>query len=100
MMNDNLIEERIKESPFNASTRIGWMAPDDAHAVEVAYLAVLSRRPTPEEAAHFESFLADPNATPRPNRPKDKIAGNLTRAERLEDLYWSLLNSTEFSWNH
>jgi hypothetical protein len=61
------------------------MAPDDAHAVEVAYLAVLTRRPTPDEAAHFEAFLADPK---------------LPRGQRMEDLYWALLNSTEFSWNH
>jgi len=53
--------------------------------VEAAYLAVLTRRPTPEEAAHFERFLADPA---------------LGRPQRLEDLYWSLLNATEFSWNH
>jgi hypothetical protein len=85
MMNGQLIDEKIKDSPFNASTRIGSMAPDDAHAVEVAYLAVLTRRPTPEESAHFEELLADPA---------------LPRGQRMEDLYWTLLNSTEFSWNH
>jgi hypothetical protein len=85
MMNGKLIDEKIQESPFNASTRIGWMAPDDAHAVEVAFLAVLTRRPTSEEADHFEAFLADPQ---------------LPRGQRMEDLYWTLLNATEFSWNH
>jgi hypothetical protein len=85
MMNGSLVAEKIKDSLFNASTRIGWMAPDDTHAVEVAYLAVLTRRPTPEENAHFESFLADPA---------------LSRSQRLEDLFWTLINSTEFSWNH
>jgi len=85
MMNGKITAEKTKDGPFNASTRIGWMAPDDAHAVEVAYLAVLTRRPTPDEAAHFEAFLADPN---------------LPRGQRMEDLYWTLLNSTEFSWNH
>ena len=29
------------------------MSADDAHAVEAAYLSVLTRRPTPEEAEHF-----------------------------------------------
>jgi hypothetical protein len=85
MMNGKLLDEKIKESPFNADTCIGWMAPDDARAVEAAYLAVFTRRPTAEEAAHFEAFLADPT---------------LKRSQRLEDLYWALLNSTEFSWNH
>ena len=49
------------------------------------YLAVLTRRPTPEEAAHFEAALKD---------------RDLNRPQRLEDLFWALLNSTEFSWNH
>ena len=85
MMNGNLVREKLKESPLNAATRIAWMAPDDAKAVEVAYLTVLSRRPTPAEAEHFEAFLKDTT---------------LNRAQRLEDLYWALVNSTEFSWNH
>jgi hypothetical protein len=85
LMNGALMHERTVEGPFNASTRIAWLAPDGPHAVESAYLAVLTRRPTPEEAAHFEAFLAD---------------GSAPRGQRLEDLYWTLLNSTEFSWNH
>ena len=85
MMNGVLVGEKIKESPFNASTRIAWMAPDDPRAVETAYLAVLSRRPTAAEAEHFEAELAD---------------NHRTHAQRLEDLYWALINSTEFSWNH
>jgi hypothetical protein len=24
----------------------------------------------------------------------------LKRGQHLEDLYWALINSTEFSWNH
>ncbi len=85
MMNGKLTHDKIQENPFNASTQIGWMAPDDAHAVEAAYLAVLTRRPSPAEAEHFGKFLADPG-------PK--------RSQRLEDLCWALVNSTEFSWNH
>jgi hypothetical protein len=61
------------------------MAHDDAHAVEAAYLAVLTRRPTPEESSHFVSFLAE---------------GRLGRSQALEDMYWALINATEFSWNH
>jgi hypothetical protein len=70
---------------MNATSRIAWIAPNDPKAVEVAYLAILSRRPTPEEAAHFEKSLADKS---------------LDRSQRLEDLFWALINSTEFSWNH
>jgi hypothetical protein len=86
MMNGALITDKIKDSPLNATSRIAFLAPNDARAVESAYLAVLTRRPTPEEAAHFETFLAADSP--------------LGRNQRLEDLYWALLNSTEFSWNH
>ncbi len=85
MMNGDLVRERIKVSPFNASTRIAWMASDDTKAVEAAYLATLTRRPTPEESAYFVGILADKHND---------------RTQKLEDLYWALINSTEFSWNH
>ena len=55
-------------------------------AIELAMLCVLSRRPREEELRHFESRLAD--------------AKSGQRSARLGDLYWTLLNSTEFSWNH
>jgi hypothetical protein len=85
LMNGKVVRDKVGAGPRNASARIAWVAPTDAKAVEVAYLAVLSRRPTPEEAAHFEEFLADKSAP---------------RTQKLEDLYWALVNSTEFSWNH
>jgi hypothetical protein len=85
MMNGNLIHDRIKDSIFNAATRIAWQAPDDPRAVETAYLSVLTRRPTEVEAKHFEQFLGEPG---------------MTRPQKLEDLFWALINSTEFSWNH
>jgi hypothetical protein len=85
MMNGSLIHDRIKQGLFNAATRIAWQAPDDARAVETAYLTVLTRRPTPKEAEHFGAFLAEQS---------------MGRPQRLEDLFWALINSTEFSWNH
>ncbi len=87
MMNGNLLKEKTKESlPFNASTRIAALAPDDATAVETAYLAVLTRRPTDTEMKHFAGRLDGAKKTER-NR-------------RMEDIFWTLLNSSEFSWNH
>jgi Protein of unknown function (DUF1553)/Protein of unknown function (DUF1549) len=86
LMNGQIARERIKPDFFNASARVAGLAPDDARAVEVAFLAVLTRRPTSEEASHFKERL--------PGTSGD------TRKDRLSDLYWSLLNTTEFSWNH
>jgi Protein of unknown function (DUF1549)/Protein of unknown function (DUF1553) len=86
MMNGVLIHERTKEDFNNASSRIAKLSPNDSKAIEVAYLATLTRRPTPEEQDHFEQRLAA-----RSGQKKE---------EALEDLYWTLLNSTEFAWNH
>ena len=85
LMNGELVKDRTKDNLVsNAATRIAMLAPDSATAVEVAYLAVLSRRPTTAELEHFVARL-------------DEVGD---RKEHLEDLYWTLINSTEFSWNH
>ncbi len=87
LMNGEMVSEQIKPNPvMNASTRIGIVAPDDETAVETAFLATLTRRPTTEESEHFVAQLR--------NTEGDE------RSERMTDLYWALLNSTEFSWNH
>lgn len=86
LMNGELVKDKTKSFAFNAATRIGWLAPTDAKAVETAYLVVLTRRPTPPEAEHFQARLV--------GRKGDD------RADRMEDLYWTLINSSEFSWNH
>ncbi len=88
MMNGGLVNERTKtkDTLFNASWRIANLAPDDRTAVEVTYLCTLSRRPTANESKHFIERLANTKGD--------------DRGRRMEDLYWTLLNSTEFSWNH
>jgi hypothetical protein len=46
LMNGNMITDQHREqSAGNASTRIGMLAPDNATAVEAAYLVVFTRRP-------------------------------------------------------
>jgi hypothetical protein len=87
LMNGELVKERTTQNIIaNAATKIAALAPTDEIAVENAYLAVLSRRPSPTEAEYFAGLLRD-------KRRQD-------RQRQLEDLYWVLLNSTEFSWNH
>ena len=87
IMNGSLVKDRTKQNVvLNAATQIALLASTDAKAIEISYLAVLSRRPSSAEANHFAARLAD---------TKDR-----SRAQRLEDLYWALINSTEFSWNH
>lgn len=87
MMNGDLVKDKTKDSLLNnAATQIAAFAGTDDRAVETAYLAVLTRRPTAEECEHFAARLA--------------ATSGKTRNQRLEDLYWTLINSTEFSWSH
>jgi hypothetical protein len=88
LMNGNMITENTKNNPLvNASTRIGMLAPDNATAVEAAYLAVFTRRPSVDEASHFTALLASGKS-------------NNSHSNAMTDLYWTLMNATEFSWNH
>lgn len=86
LMNGDLVRDKTKDGLFNASTRVALQAPTDAKAVEIAYLTVLTRRPSAEESAYF---------TPKLNGTRGD-----DRKHKLTDLYWALLNTTEFSWNH
>ena len=88
LMNGNMITTNTGNNPLvNASTRISMLAPDNATAVEAAYLSIFTRRPTPAEATHFTGLLA---ASKSRN----------SRSSAMSDLYWTLMNATEFSWNH
>lgn len=86
LMNGSMINNNITNNPvINASTRIGLLAPSPAAAVEAAYLSILTRRPTDEERALFEGQIA---------------SAKRSRSNAMSDLYWTLMNATEFSWNH
>lgn len=87
MMNGGVVKNKTDYNLLlNASTQIALLAPNDAKAVETAYLATLTRHPTAEEAEYFAGRLAEK----QPRR----------RDQKMEDLFWTLINSTEFSWNH
>lgn len=86
LMNGNMINNNISNNPIiNASTRVGILAPNPTAAVEAAYLSIFTRRPTDEEAALFKGQIA---------------ASKRSKSNAMADLYWTLMNATEFSWNH
>ena len=86
LMNGDLVDGKAREELLNASAQIAMFAPDDARAVESAYLAVLTRRPMAAEAEYFRAKLTNTTGA--------------ERRRRLADLYWVLFNSAELSWNH
>ena len=88
LMNCNMVTDNVKGNPLvGASTRISMLSPDNKTAVESAYLAVFTRKPSPDESAHFEGLLANTKSIQ-------------SRSSAVSDLYWTLMNATEFSWNH
>jgi hypothetical protein len=86
MMNGELASGPTKSNPINAVGRIALFASTDQKRVETAYLCCLSRLPTAEERDWFVAEM------------QDKTGDD--RRHAVEDLIWTLYNSTEFSWNH
>lgn len=76
-------EERALEGSRTVE-RIAGMRGGAGEKVEALYLAALSRPPSGAEIARGKKALA---AEKRP-------------AQGLEDLFWALLNSSEFAFNH
>ena len=85
-MNGELVHGRTEPNPFmNSSSRIAGLAKDPAKAVEMAFLSVLVRPPEKEEKKYFVEQI--------------KGTKGDQRQKALHDLFWVLMNSTEFSWN-
>jgi hypothetical protein len=86
MMNGEIVGELLDGGPTNASTQITNFSSSDEMIVDTAYLTVLTRRPSLPEKEHFLARI-------REAKGDEKLT-------RVQDMYWALLNSTEFSWNH
>jgi hypothetical protein len=85
MLNGNMIAEQLSNDA-TSTQHVAKLAPDARTAVEVVFLCTLTRRPTSDERAKFEPEI------------EGKKGNQKTRA--IVDLYWALLNSAEFRWNH
>ncbi len=85
-MNGRLFGDSIKPNPLNATPRIAIAAGSPEVLLETCFLTCLSRRPNADEARYFlDEWMEDNSRKP---------------GERAHDLYWILINSPEFSWNH
>lgn len=85
-MNGRLTRESIEAGPLSSVNRIARHCSSNESAVEACFLACITRRPTPAEAAHFVELLGNSTGS--------------SRVELVEDIFWALFNSPEFSWNH
>lgn len=85
-MNGKLVNDTTSPNPFNATSRISITSGSQEKMLENVYLICLSRRPTqPEQKYFLDQWAADSNKKNNGHVP---------------DLYWTLYNSPEFSWNH
>lgn len=85
-MNGKLGGDILVANAFTASGRIVAAAGSDEKCLEACFLVCLARRPTAEESEKLLPLL-------------EGTAGD-ERKQVVEDLYWSMFNSPEFSWNH
>lgn len=85
-MNGEITRDAIKTDPLSSTNRISNQCETNKEVVELSFLACVARRPSKEEEAHFLELLGD--------RTGD------AREVFVEDIFWSLFNSPEFSWNH
>jgi hypothetical protein len=80
LMNSPLINNRTQAKPGTVLGEILSTAPDERAALGALYVRVLSRQPTTHEVEVCGRYLA----------------GVSDRREAFEDIYWSLINTTEF----
>lgn len=103
-MNGRFSAELSKVDLLTSPGQILRFSKDDPSIIEHCFLTCLTRRPEPEEQQHFLSLLQESptgestdTATPDSERP----AGlRRSREEVVQDIFWTLFNSPEFSWNH
>ena len=123
LMNGGLVAGGTSVLPANAlATLLQAKAPDE-QIIQELYLRTLSRMPSDDELAHWKSFVGDakdfeerdpPILPVKPNQKKGKNVkkpgganaplpanqlasrAKTAREQALEDLFWALLNSSEF----
>jgi Protein of unknown function (DUF1549)/Protein of unknown function (DUF1553) len=80
LMNSPMVNNRVQARPGTVLGEILSMAPNERAALAALYLRVLSRQPTNQEVELCGRYISS--------------VGNAR--EGFEDIYWSLINSTEF----
>jgi len=84
LLNSTDIQQRIKKSPQLLKLAQG-ARQNRGKLLPGIYLAILSRYPTPEEAAVAAKYVQTPGLQPR---------------QAIGDLAWALVNSSEFLYRH
>lgn len=122
LLNGGPTNNQTRAAPGSTLGDVLAMGDDDAAKVKALYLHALSREPTPDEIAAAVDFVnaprdvVNPNGEAKVDEPKPKKNGKKNakdeaqakhkrgriqaRRQAYEDLFWALLNSSEFAFNH
>ena len=85
-MNGEFAREMSQTGLFATPGTLRRYSPTNEALLDNAFLTCLTRRPTEAERTYFQSQLKE-----RPKDADDAV---------LEDLFWTLYNAPEFTWNH
>jgi hypothetical protein len=94
LANGTTINEKLRSDSSAAAGAVVGKA-DDPAVVDRLFLAALSRRPTAAERERMIKSLKDAMAG-----IADPKAAATARRQAVEDLYWAVLTSREFLFNH
>lgn len=83
MLNGEVVHKEIKSDLATTARHLASLTPNDEAAVDLAFRLTLARLPRTEERTKLVEF----------------IQAAESRDVGFEDLMWSLVNCTEFSWN-
>ena len=81
-MNGRFTSDSAKVDLLSGPAEVLRFSTDDRAVIENSFLMCLTRRPTADEQTYFLQQL------------------KTNRTQSVEDLFWALFNSPEFSWNH
>jgi len=105
-MNGRFTAELSKVDLLTAPNQLINFSPDTGTLIENCFLACLCRRPSPDEQSYFLGQLESTTEIVEEKRktdvtvPQPDHEPTRTRADVVQDLFWTLFNSPEFSWNH
>ena len=125
LLNGSLVGSGARALPGSALADVLAMPGSDVDRIDRLYLRTVSRHPSADESAYWTKALSEPLHAPPPPAPARPATNAKTgapsaarapdplrrlemrtpsahdaRTEAFEDLLWTLLNSSEFLFNH